>query len=552
MTMDSRGEANGGVVTRPAVRLVPIPPSSSSSPRSSPNPNSHSNPTSPNLHLDPIPPPPKRLVRDPPKAYTPYSDAMPPTKEGLSGWFSRHGKQKGTVALEKGIAWSDWLGVKMNGWAEAVSFWCFTLLQNRAVLRGTCLLPWEPWAPRADRARQRVSAVAKITCALGAKTDRPPPSTPLPRSVSTLPQTGSERFYPVTGDFTAELEKVTRILQSFTVDGIEGAVDVESKTASGAPRKVQKKVIRFVRGPVPYACPPGGRCVGKTDSSLGFSKPRKIPAKVIREAKGVAIFTSMRSGIAPLGGAGGAGMVIARLEDGSWSAPSSMSPNNLSFGLMLGVDIYDAVLSQSPDTREEAIATYLTLTKHPALACLYEQFFELRKCLTRSWVSLATSPDTVTLGAELGVAAGPYGAGAVAETGKSRVPILSYLRSRGMYAGVEAVAQIYVTRNEENENAYFWPGITPRDILTGKVRAPREAEALHQALEAAETGEAQRANGDEFEFEQPFFESEDLASSLGEGEVLRLPPTPAQVEEEEAEESRAEAIKERSEKRYLR
>ncbi|KDE02413.1 hypothetical protein MVLG_07026 [Microbotryum lychnidis-dioicae p1A1 Lamole] len=418
MTMDSRGEAKGSVASRPAVRLVPTPPSSSSSSSSSPNLDSHSNPTSLNLHLAPIPSPPKRLVRDPPKAYTPYSDAMPPTKEGLSGWFSRHGKQTGTVALEKGIAWSDWLGVKMNGWAEA---------------------------------------------------------------------TGSERFYPVTGDFTAELEKVTRILQSFTVDGVEGAVDVESKTASGAPRKVQKKVIR------------------------------KIPAKVIREAKGVAIFTSMRSGIAPLGGAGGAGMVIARLEDGSWSAPSSMSPNNLSFGLMLGVDIYDAVL-----------------------------------ILRTAEVLDAFMGHTVTLGAELGVAAGPYGAGAVAETGKSRVPILSYLRSRGMYAGVEAVAQIYVTRSEENENAYFWPGITPRDILTGKVRPPREAEALHQALEAAETGEAQRANGDEFEFEQPFFESENLAVSLGEGEVLRLPPTPAQVEEEEAEESRAEAIKVRSEKRYLR
>ncbi|SGY48329.1 BQ5605_C001g00642 [Microbotryum silenes-dioicae] len=532
MTMDSRGEAKGSVASRPAVRLVPTPPSSSSSSSSSPNLDSHSNPTSLNLHLAPIPPPPKRLVRDPPKAYTPYSDAMPPTKEGLSGWFSRHGKQKGTVALEKGIAWSDWLGVKMNGWAEAVSFWCITPLQSRAVLRGTCLLPWAPSAPRADRARQRVSADARcLDPYAGAETrlcgywwqqacgksrehwqpPPPPPSTPLPRSVSTLPQTGSERFYPVTGDFTAELEKVTRILQSFTVDGVEGAVDVESKTASGAPRKVQKKVIR------------------------------KIPAKVIREAKGVAIFTSMRSGIAPLGGAGGAGMVIARLEDGSWSAPSSMSPNNLSFGLMLGVDIYDAVL--------------ILRTAEVLDAFMGRRFTKsMPHTRTRQNAdrSLATSPDTVTLGAELGVAAGPYGAGAVAETGKSRVPILSYLRSRGMYAGVEAVAQIYVTRSEENENAYFWPGITPRDILTGKVRAPREAEALHQALEAAETGEAQRANGDEFEFEQPFFESENLAVSLGEGEVLRLPPTPAQVEEEEAEESRDEAIKVRSEKRYLR
>lgn len=43
---------------------------------------------------------------------------------------------------------------------------------------------------------------------------------------------------------------------------------------------------------------------------------RKIPPKVIKEAKGIVIFTAMRSGIAPFGGAGGSGVVVARLEDG--------------------------------------------------------------------------------------------------------------------------------------------------------------------------------------------------------------------------------------------
>jgi lipid-binding SYLF domain-containing protein len=48
---------------------------------------------------------------------------------------------------------------------------------------------------------------------------------------------------------------------------------------------------------------------------------RKIPPSVIASAKGLAIFTSMRSGIAPLGGAGGAGIVVAKLPDGSKSGP---------------------------------------------------------------------------------------------------------------------------------------------------------------------------------------------------------------------------------------
>jgi lipid-binding SYLF domain-containing protein len=51
---------------------------------------------------------------------------------------------------------------------------------------------------------------------------------------------------------------------------------------------------------------------------------RKIPPKVMKEAKGIVIFTAMRSGIAPFGGAGGTGLVLARLPDGCKSHPSLM------------------------------------------------------------------------------------------------------------------------------------------------------------------------------------------------------------------------------------
>ena len=48
---------------------------------------------------------------------------------------------------------------------------------------------------------------------------------------------------------------------------------------------------------------------------------RKIPPKVMKEAKGIVIFTAMRSGIAPFGGAGGTGVVLARLPDGCTFVP---------------------------------------------------------------------------------------------------------------------------------------------------------------------------------------------------------------------------------------
>lgn len=49
-----------------------------------------------------------------------------------------------------------------------------------------------------------------------------------------------------------------------------------------------------------------------------------------------------------------------------------------------------------------------------------------------------------TLGTELGVAAGPYGSGAALELGIEKSPVLSYIRSRGLYAGLEVVGQVFV------------------------------------------------------------------------------------------------------------
>ena len=70
--------------------------------------------------------------------------------------------------------------------------------------------------------------------------------------------------------------------------------------------------------------PQSGITEPNSASSSAFKTPkgkqrkvlRKIPPEVIAEAKGLCIFTSMRSGIAPFGGAGGTGVVVGRLPDG--------------------------------------------------------------------------------------------------------------------------------------------------------------------------------------------------------------------------------------------
>ncbi|KAJ8608125.1 hypothetical protein MRB53_039804 [Persea americana] len=70
---------------------------------------------------------------------------------------------------------------------------------------------------------------------------------------------------------------------------------------------------------------------------------QKIPAEVIKNAKGLAIFTTMRSGLW-ISGAGGCGVLVGRLPDGSWSPPSGIMLHTLGLGFLVGVDIYDCVI----------------------------------------------------------------------------------------------------------------------------------------------------------------------------------------------------------------
>lgn len=86
---------------------------------------------------------------------------------------------------------------------------------------------------------------------------------------------GLEAFWPTSGDFPAEMEKAAKILRSFTIDAPEAA-----------------------------------------DAGHHAHKYAKIPPSVIRDAKGIAIYTCVRAGVAPWGGAGGSGLVVARLPDG--------------------------------------------------------------------------------------------------------------------------------------------------------------------------------------------------------------------------------------------
>lgn len=80
------------------------------------------------------------------------------------------------------------------------------------------------------------------------------------------------------------------------------------------------------------------------DPSNPQSALNAIPKEVLLRAKGLAIFTVVKAGFV-WSGKIGSGIVIARTDDGSWSAPSCIATGGVGFGFQAGADISEVRIS---------------------------------------------------------------------------------------------------------------------------------------------------------------------------------------------------------------
>jgi lipid-binding SYLF domain-containing protein len=70
---------------------------------------------------------------------------------------------------------------------------------------------------------------------------------------------------------------------------------------------------------------------------------------VIREAKGIIVYASQRAGASFMGGSGGSGLIVAKLPNGEWSAPSAIMPGNITGGLMFGFGPFSSLCLSGPN-----------------------------------------------------------------------------------------------------------------------------------------------------------------------------------------------------------
>ncbi|KAL4883329.1 hypothetical protein BJY04DRAFT_185366 [Aspergillus karnatakaensis] len=242
---------------------------------------------------------------------------------------------------------------------------------------------------------------------------------------------GAEAFWPMTID--KESDKAARILRSFCKDGFYANDESDKESAETA--HLNKET-------------------GKIDKPKGKQRViKKIPTEVIKKAKGIAIFTTMRTGLW-LSGSGGSGVLLARIpETGEWSPPSGIMLHTVGIGFLAGIDIYDCVV---------VINTVEALEAFKKVRC--------------------------TLGGEVSASAGPVGMGGVleSEVHKRQAPIWTYMKSRGLYAGVQMDGTIIIERTDENER-FYGERISVTDILAGKAKhPPASIQPLLQTIKAAQ------------------------------------------------------------------
>lgn len=190
---------------------------------------------------------------------------------------------------------------------------------------------------------------------------------------------------------------------------------------------------------------------GKVVKEILDAPDKGVPMSVLDGTKCVIVLPGLKKAAFIVGADYGKGVMTCRTgEDfkGPWSPPVMMASGGGDIGLQIGIEGSDFVI--------------LVLNDDGARSLLRSK---------------------VKLGAEASVAAGPVGRTAEASTNaQMRAQMLSYSRSRGVFAGVSVSGMTLRVDNDANHNLYG-EKITAEQILKrGGVTMPEEAKALVDTL----------------------------------------------------------------------
>ena len=177
-----------------------------------------------------------------------------------------------------------------------------------------------------------------------------------------------------------------------------------------------------------------------------------LPTSIVDQAVCVVVFPSVKKVAVGIGGSYGRGVLICRNGadmKGDWGAPAMYKLDQASIGVQLGSTATDFVL--------------VVMNSHGAQQILNAK---------------------TKLGADAAAAAGPTGTQATGYNAASmKVDVLTYSRTKGLFAGISLVGASMETDDDANK-ALYGKAISAKDIVQGGQSAVPAAKPLVDELDS--------------------------------------------------------------------
>lgn len=179
-------------------------------------------------------------------------------------------------------------------------------------------------------------------------------------------------------------------------------------------------------------------------SEVMATPDKAIPQDLLDKAHCVVVIPGMKKGAFIVGAKYGKGFLSCRKKSGTgWTGPGAIRVEGGSFGFQIGGSETDVLM--------------LVMNERGAQRLLSSKF---------------------TVGADASVAAGPVGRTATAQTDAyMTAEILSWSRSRGIFAGI-ALNGATLRPDQEDNQSLYGRAITNKEIITKETPPPPSAEKL--------------------------------------------------------------------------
>ena len=183
-----------------------------------------------------------------------------------------------------------------------------------------------------------------------------------------------------------------------------------------------------------------------------MNTPENIPQEVLERAECVVVFPSVLKAAFVIGASYGRGAMVCRAGEhfnGPWGSPAMYALEGGSVGFQIGGQATDLVLLIM---NERGVSSILN--------------------------------SKVKLGADASVAAGPVGRDAAANTDAYlRAEVLSYSRSRGLFAGISLEGSTLRPDDDATADVYGRKLTAKEIVLGGKIRVPASGRHLVAVLQ---------------------------------------------------------------------